>query len=74
MKWGITFANISDMKKAPELLSYPQQLGERAHASLSPACAGLQQRSSLAKASARSIALRAPNASAPVGGGADHHP
>ena len=25
MKWGITVANVSDFKKPPEVLSYPQQ-------------------------------------------------
>ena len=28
MKWGITVANVSDFSKPPELLSYPQQVGE----------------------------------------------
>ena len=26
LQWGITVANISDFKRPPELLSYPQQL------------------------------------------------
>ena len=26
VQWGITFANISDFKRPPELLSYPQQI------------------------------------------------
>lgn len=26
LQWGITVANVSDFKRPPELLSYPQQL------------------------------------------------
>jgi hypothetical protein len=26
-KWGITFANIADLQRPPEKLSYPQQIG-----------------------------------------------